>query len=101
MRLLSKIILCSMFLLASGCPNPQPSPTPTPTPSDSIVAMTNAARAQAGLPPLVENPLLTAAATNYSQVMASNQQMGHEVAGQTLTMRMANVGYKWSTIGEN
>jgi uncharacterized protein YkwD len=53
------------------------------------------------LPPLVENPRLTAAANSYSQVMASNQQMGHEVAGQTLTMRMDKAGYKWSAVGEN
>jgi uncharacterized protein YkwD len=70
----------------------------------SVVDLTNQARAQAGLPPLaVSSPLVTAAQT-HSRDMAQTNIFDHTVPGvaePTLESRAAAVGYNFSWLGEN
>jgi uncharacterized protein YkwD len=66
-----------------------------------IFSLTNEERTEAGRTSLTMNNLLRKAAQNYAQLMSDKDELGHAVNGQTVRMRLAQVGYKWSTYGEN
>lgn len=67
----------------------------------AILDMTNAARKQYSLPPLLPNATLTKAARAHSLNMASQKKMAHELDGKTPFDRITAAGYKFSRAGEN
>lgn len=69
----------------------------------AIVERTNAARADAGLPPLATNPHLTSAAEAYAREMARDGWFDHTGAdGAGVEGRAEAAGYAdWEYLGEN
>jgi uncharacterized protein YkwD len=102
-------LLVWVLVLVSGCTTPA-SPTEMPAPeasggiTGSIVDLTNAERSDAGMAALrVDNALMQAAQIQADQ-MARTGQMAHEIAGVRYPEppdRLAAVGYRWSSFGEN
>jgi len=98
-------------------PTAMPPPaTPTPIPAEPPVApppatsicgqrlipIINQARSDSGLPPLVENPLLTAAAQQFAEFIALYGIFSHTADGRTLDARVEAAGYfSWRALGEN
>jgi len=93
---------------------PAPTDTPPPAPASavlptsagacgqSLIPLINQVRAENGLLPLVENPLLDAAAQRYAEFIASRSILSHTADGRTLDARALAAGYSgWSALGEN
>ncbi|MFT3851885.1 MAG: CAP domain-containing protein [Ilumatobacteraceae bacterium] len=81
-------------------------PTTTVAPVDdvaaTVVALTNQARAEAGVAPVVEDGRLDAAAGAHSADQAARSTMTHTGAdGSNPGQRMTAAGFKWQTWGEN
>jgi uncharacterized protein YkwD len=74
---------------------------------DEIVAADNGLRAQNGLPALAVNPLLAEAAQAHAENMARQDKYGdsgndgHILDGHDFIYRLAQVGYQYSTAGED
>jgi uncharacterized protein YkwD len=74
---------------------------------DEIIAADNGLRAQNGLPALTVNPLLAQAAQAHAENMAQQDKYGdsgtdgHILDGHDFIYRLAQVGYQYSTAGEN
>lgn len=71
--------------------------------TDRVVELVNAERAQAGLAPLVSNPLLTGSAQGYAQLLAETGCFEHTCGPvPDFTDRIAGAGYvDWIAAGEN
>lgn len=70
----------------------------------SIVDLTNAARASAGVAPLRANAQLMRAAQLHAEQMASVGRIGHRLDGARYPSpqdRLAAAGYRWSAYAEN
>ncbi len=67
----------------------------------AILDMTNAARKQYQLPPLLANPTLGKCARLHSLNMATRKKMAHDLDGKTPFDRMTAAGYKFNSAGEN
>lgn len=93
---------------------PAPAPTPTPPPSggdtpetldafeQQVLELTNAIRAEAGLPALRFDAALSAAADKHSQDMAEKNYFSHtQPDGDRLSDRVHDEGYNYSRVGEN
>lgn len=99
-----------LLVLASGCTTPA-SPTEMSAAgagagsvNGSIVDLTNAQRASAGVSPLRASTQLMQAAQLQADQMARFQTMQHEISGARYPQpvdRLAAVGYRWQTYGEN
>ncbi|MEU5322309.1 CAP domain-containing protein [Streptomyces sp. NPDC021056] len=86
---------------SSGAPGPSVS-SAAPGPTERVLVLVNAERAKAGCAPLTENAKLTEAAQDHSQDMADHQNMSHTGSdGSSMTDRLARVGYKFRSAGEN
>ena len=73
---------------------PPPPPPPVSDPAADVVALTNAARATAGLPPLAVHPQLQQAALAHSRDQAAHNQMSHYGSnGSEVGDRVAAAGY--------
>ncbi len=94
-------------------PTPTPSP-PTPVPPTSVpslparaceqqlIALVNQFRIDNGMAPLLQNPLLSAAAQQFADFIASYSILSHTADGRTLDARAEAAGYSdWTTLGEN
>lgn len=70
---------------------------------DQVIALTNQARADNGLPPLAVNPLLTVAAQKHAEAMAADEFFDHTnpKAGDQPGDRVTAAGYQWSIVAEN
>jgi hypothetical protein len=68
-----------------------------------VLERINQARAGAGLPPLVRNALLDAAAQGHAEdILRSGSRIGHRgTDGSNIRQRIARVGYTGSPVGEN
>lgn len=72
---------------------PAPAPPP-PGPSDQVVALVNAARADAGCPAVQVDVRLVAAAQAHSDDMAANDYFSHDsLDGRTFADRIRDAGY--------
>jgi uncharacterized protein YkwD len=73
------------------------------TTEDQVLALVNAERAAAGLPPVVANPTLSKAAQGYAEYMARENFFSHKgLDGSTLVSRAEAAGYvTWSFLAEN
>jgi uncharacterized protein YkwD len=81
---------------------PPPPPPPASDPAAEVIALTNAARATAGLPPLTAHPQLQRAALAHSQDQAARNQMSHDGSnGSEIGDRVSAAGYPWSAVAEN
>ncbi len=69
----------------------------------TIIELTNAERAKAGLLPLRPNAQLAQAARDHSQAMADHDFFAHEnpLTGSDPGKRAAAIGYQWRDIAEN
>jgi len=91
---------------AAPAPAPPPAPAPTPVALNPVVAeaiaLTNAHRANAGLPALAAHPSLVAAADRHSADQAARGVMSHTGGdGSDAGQRITAAGFKWRTWGEN
>jgi uncharacterized protein YkwD len=108
-----RISLVWLLLVAWGCASPA---SPTEASPDaagdgagsgitgSIVQLTNAERSKAGLTPFRANTLLMQAAQLQADQMARLGRLEHELSGAkypTPADRLAAVGYRWQSYGEN
>jgi uncharacterized protein YkwD len=67
-----------------------------------MLARVNGARAAKGLPPLLENPSLDAAAQNHAEDMIRRSYYAHDSPeGATVMERVRRVGYHAAAVGEN
>ena len=102
-------LLVWVLVLASGCTTPaSPSEMPAPAAGSgltgSIVDLTNAERRDAGMAALRASSALMQAAQIHAEQMARTGQMSHEIPGvryPTPSDRLAAVGYRWGSFGEN
>ncbi|QFQ98823.1 CAP domain-containing protein [Streptomyces phaeolivaceus] len=71
-------------------------------PTARVLTLVNAEREKAGCSPVTVDTKLTKAARDHSQDMADHQNMSHTGSdGSSMTDRLARVGYRFSTAGEN
>ena len=109
-----RTVFVSLLVLAVGSTSPaspteaspagSPSGTSGTSMSSAIVDLTNAERASAGVPSFRASAQLMQAAQLQADQMARLQRMEHEISGAQYprpTDRLAAVGYRWSTYGEN
>lgn len=99
------------FIPAEPTPTPTPAPPPpasgdTPEALDAfeqeVLELTNAIRAEAGLPALRFDPALSAAADKHSRDMAEKNYFSHtQPDGDTLGDRVRDEGYNYGRAGEN
>jgi uncharacterized protein YkwD len=87
-------------------PPPVPASTVLPTPANAcgqgLIPLINQVRAENGLPPVTENPLLDSDAQQYADFIASRSILSHTADGRTLDMRAEAAGYTgWKALGEN
>jgi len=87
-------------------PPPVPASTVLPTPANAcgqgLIPLINQVRAENGLLPLTESPLLNADAQQYADFIASRSILSHTADGRTLDMRAEAAGYTgWKALGEN
>ncbi|HEX6569406.1 MAG TPA: CAP domain-containing protein [Acidimicrobiales bacterium] len=77
-----------------------PTTAPPPSATDQVVALANAARADAGCPGLRIDDRLTAAAQGHSDDMAANGYFSHtSLDGRTFVDRVEAAGYPRSSAG--
>lgn len=70
--------------------------------TDTVVALVNQERAEAGCKPVTVNSRLTSAAQKHSQDQADTGTMTHVGSdGSTLGQRITRAGYTWRKVGEN
>jgi uncharacterized protein YkwD len=107
-----RLSLVWLLVLAAGCASPASPTEAAPDAGDasgggitgSIVQLTNAERVNAGLAPLRVSAQLMQAAQIQANQMASLGRLEHELSGAkypTPPDRLAAVGYRWQTYGEN
>jgi len=112
MRSPRRISLVWLLVLAVGCASPATPTEASPEASDgagggmtgSIVQLTNAERSKAGMAPLRASMTLMQAAQIQAEQMARLGRLEHELSGAkypTPSDRLAAVGYRWQTYGEN
>jgi len=99
-----------LLVLAAGCASPaSPTEAAPAAPSgggvaSAIVDLTNAERSKAGVTTFRVNAQLMQAAQLQADQMARLQRMEHEISGAQYPKpadRLAAVGYRWGTYGEN
>ena len=98
-----------LVVVTCGCATPASPTEASPSSGDgamasSIVDLTNAERANAGIAPFRTSAQLMQAAQLQADQMARLGRMEHELPGAqypTPADRLAAVGYRWSTYGEN
>lgn len=79
----------------------KPESKPNPPTRQELLALTNAERAKAGVPPLVEDPLLNESAQLKADDMEKNKYYGHVRAGKHGYTYIADVGAKCIDVSEN
>lgn len=85
-----------------GDPPPPPTNPPSPSPAADVVALTNAARATAGVPPVAVDAAVQRAAEAHSADQAAMGRMSHTGSdGSDAGDRLERAGYAWRTWGEN
>ncbi len=94
-------------------PPPPPAPAPSPpssppappaptSPAEEVVALTNQARAAAGVPPLDIDAAAAQAALAHSADQAAMRRMSHTGSdGSNAGARLDRAGYRWRAWGEN
>src|SRR5262245_9929341 len=106
---LRRTSLVWVLVVTCGCATPASPTEAAPGGGDgamasSIVDLTNAERANAGIAPFRTSAQLMQAAQLQADQMARLGRMEHELPGAqypTPADRLAAVGYRWSTYGEN
>jgi uncharacterized protein YkwD len=95
-------------LLAAGALNISPASAATPSKATSVsiakalLHAINTKRASSHLPALRMNSRLISSAHGHNLAMAHRNTMSHQLPGEaTFSARISNVGYDWSSAGEN
>ena len=107
-----RISLVWLLMLVWGCASPASPTEASPEAGDrsgsgipgSIVQLTNAERSKAGIAPFRASNQLMQAAQIQAEQMARLGRLEHELSGAkypTPSDRLAAVGYRWQTYGEN
>ncbi|KAK9760375.1 hypothetical protein K7432_015677, partial [Basidiobolus ranarum] len=69
--------------------------------ANTLLALVNQQRQNAGVPALTIDPRLTVAAERHTLYQAAVQMMTHDEPNRSLGQRISEIGYGWSNIGEN
>jgi uncharacterized protein YkwD len=107
-----RISLVWLLMLVWGCASPASPTEASPEAGEgsgsgitgSIVQLTNAERSKAGIAPFRASTQLMQAAQIQAEQMARLGRLEHELSGAkypTPSDRLAAVGYRWQTYGEN
>ncbi len=95
-------------LLAGGALNVSPASAATPSTATStsiakaLLHAINTRRASSHLPALRMNTRLISSGHGHNLAMAHRNTMSHQLPGEaTFSARISNVGYNWSSAGEN
>jgi uncharacterized protein YkwD len=67
----------------------------------TLVDLTNKARAKEKLSPVKVNALIVKAAYGHSANMAKQRKLAHDLDGKSVKERLDDVKYDWETCGEN
>ncbi len=99
---LALALLLPALLLVAGAPAQRPA-SAADDEVTRVIQLTNAERQKAGLPPLVANTALAAAAQEYALVLTSDECWAHTCGPEPDFARRAdNAGYAgWSALAEN
>jgi uncharacterized protein YkwD len=116
-RWIAMVAALASAVVAASCvaPRSQPEPLPRPAPRservvpldpselvEQVVEAHNARRDKAGLPALVVNPELEAAASEHARDMADRRKMSHKGGdGSSPFDRMTRQGYHFRAAAEN
>jgi uncharacterized protein YkwD len=94
-----------LFLLCAGCERDATGPHLEATPGtarDSVMSLSNAARAQAGMAPLAGDDRLHEVASAHARDMAVRGYFSHVTPeGRTLAHRLRDAGVSYRAAGEN
>jgi uncharacterized protein YkwD len=95
-------VVALLVLLAAGCA-PAPVGSRSDTWQSDMLALVNARRAEAGVPPLAWCATVAAAAQGHSADQAAHATMSHTGSdGSTIGVRLDRAGYTgWSRAAEN
>jgi uncharacterized protein YkwD len=102
-RVVSILFLLAVFArvcAADGDKKDAPKVTLTAD-EQTILDLTNKARAEEKLPPLKLNATLTEVARAHSKNMAKKAELNHELDGKKPADRVLAAGYNWDCVGEN
>jgi uncharacterized protein YkwD len=103
---MKKLFLLALLLVGTvGCDEKPDPPSPPPPVVDNnnvkrVFELINQERVNAGLSPLKQNAILNVEADRYAGVMASRNQMSHELEGD-FGQRIRRTGYNGRMYGEN
>jgi hypothetical protein len=96
------LCLLAAFAMVAGNSAFAAPPSLPPAAEDRLLAMTNAARAEAGLTPLQWDDALAQAAAAHAGLVLQNQQLSHQFPGEAgLAQRAAQAGAHFQAIAEN
>jgi uncharacterized protein YkwD len=89
-------------LVAVACTVPTTVAYAATSADDTVVALVNQEREEAGCDPVTVDSRLTDAAQDHSQDQSDMGEMTHTGSdGSTVGQRATRAGYKWSKVGEN
>jgi uncharacterized protein YkwD len=95
-------LLCAPQVISAGDADKKDVAKVTLTADEqTILDLTNKARAEEKLPLLKMNPTLTEVARAHSKNMAKQGKMDHELDGKKPSDRVNAAGYNWRWVGEN
>jgi uncharacterized protein YkwD len=102
MRRLLSLLLTIPLLLAPACLlSQQTDPIRLTDEEKEILTLTNAARKEQQLPPLVINATLMKSARQHSANMAKQNKMSHKLDDKSPFDRLEDIGYEYAVAGEN
>jgi uncharacterized protein YkwD len=95
-------IVAALVAVACALPASAAYAATTSGDTDTVVALVNKERAEAGCSPVTVDKRLTTAAQEHSQDQADHGTMTHVGSdGSTLGERITRAGYTWRKVGEN
>jgi uncharacterized protein YkwD len=93
--------LACVALLALAADKPEPKKFELTRDEQTLLELTNKARAAEKLPPLKADPILFQVARAHSANMLKKGEMKHELDGKNPVQRVEASGYDYKRVGEN
>lgn len=100
-HLLSGLFVLVVALVVAGAEKEDKPELKLSKGEQAVLDQTNKEREKEKLPPLKANAQLFKAARSHTDNMARTGEFKHELDGKTPADRVKDVGYKYSTMGEN
>jgi uncharacterized protein YkwD len=101
MPLLLLATTAALLAPPSTCPGQFATAAPSAAQERTMRCMVNYARRQVGAPALRPNAPLARAAAWKAHDLVRCHQFSHTACGRAFTVRIAEAGYRWGTVGEN